>query len=84
LKQHLVGRGSEVVHCNRVPPDVRGYFQCDLEKVTVAQAREKLRWDTTATEGNNLVPLMRGLNVMSNVEYQMASQMGVFPFLQRR
>jgi protein-disulfide isomerase-like protein with CxxC motif len=26
---------------------------------------------------------VQGLNVMSTVEYQMATQMGVFPFLQR-
>jgi hypothetical protein len=26
---------------------------------------------------------VQGLNVMSTAEYQMATQMGVFPFLQR-
>jgi hypothetical protein len=26
LKQHLANRGSEVVHCRYVPPNVQEYF----------------------------------------------------------
>ena len=56
LKQHLAGRGSEVVHWNRVSPDVRAYFQRDIEKtkkVTAELAREKLRREAAASERNN-------------------------------
>jgi hypothetical protein len=28
FKQHLAARGSSVLHCSRVPPPVREYFQC--------------------------------------------------------
>jgi hypothetical protein len=48
------------------------------------------QWQTTAawagqTWQDYKAELLRvqGLNVMSTAEYQMATQMGVFPFLQR-
>ena len=44
LKQHLAHRGAEVVHCRNVPPDVREYFQRDIEKArkaTAERARER-------------------------------------------
>src|SRR6185312_7631859 len=55
LKQHLAGRGAEVVHCRNVPPDVREFFQRDIErakKATADRARERLRREKSATEGN--------------------------------
>ena len=38
LKQHLAGRGTEVVHCRNVPPDVREFFQRDIERAKKATA----------------------------------------------
>jgi hypothetical protein len=32
FKQHLAARGSSVLHCSRVPPPVREYFQRDIER----------------------------------------------------
>jgi len=55
LKQHLAHRGAEVVHCRNVPPDVREYFQRDIEKArkaTAERARERLRREKAAAEGN--------------------------------
>ena len=55
LKQHLAGRGAEVVHCRNVPPDVREFFQRDIErakKATTYWARERLRQQKSAAEGN--------------------------------
>ena len=55
MKQHLAGRGAEVVHCRNVPPNVREYFQRDLErarKATADRARERLRREKSAAEGN--------------------------------
>jgi hypothetical protein len=34
FKQHLAGRGNNVKHCSCVPPDVREYFQRDLDQTT--------------------------------------------------
>ena len=51
LKQHLAGRGAEVVHCRNVPPDVRDFFQRDIErakKATADRARERLRREKSA------------------------------------
>ena len=56
LKQHLAGRGVEVVHCRNVAPDVREFFQRDIErakKATADRAREWLRRWKAAAEGNN-------------------------------
>ena len=56
LKQHLAGRGAEVVHCRNVPPNVREYFQRDIErakKATTDRTRERLRRQKAAAEGNN-------------------------------
>ena len=56
LKQHLAGRGTEVVHCRKVPKEVKEYFQRDIErtkKATAGRAREKLRWENVAGEGNH-------------------------------
>ena len=55
LKQHLAGRGAEVVHCRNVPPDVRDFFQRELDrakKATADLARERLRREKAAAEGN--------------------------------
>ena len=55
LKQHLAGRGAEVVHCRNVPPDVRDFFQRELDrakKATADRARERLRREKAAAEGN--------------------------------
>ena len=55
LKQHLAGRGAEVIHCRNVPPNVREYFQRDIErakKATADWARERLRRHKSAAEGN--------------------------------
>ena len=38
-----------------VPPDVREFFQCDIDrekKATADRARESLRWEKSAAEGN--------------------------------
>ena len=56
LKQHLAGRRAEVVHCRNVPPDVREFFQRELDrakKATADRARERLRRQKAAVEGNN-------------------------------
>ena len=55
LKQHLAGRGGEVAHCRNVPPDVRNFFQRDIDrakKATADRARERLRREKFAAEGN--------------------------------
>ena len=55
MKQHLAGRGAEVVHCRNVPPNVGDYFQRDIEKTrkaTAERARERLRREKAAAEGN--------------------------------
>ena len=55
LKQHLAGRGAEVVHCRNVPPDVRDFFQRELDrakKATADRARERLGREKAAAEGN--------------------------------
>ena len=55
MKQHLARRGAEVVHCRNVPPDVRDFFQRDIDrakKATADRARERLRREKSATEGN--------------------------------
>ena len=56
MKQHLAGRGVEVVHCRNVPPNVREYFQRDIErakKATADRARERLRRKKAAAKGSN-------------------------------
>jgi hypothetical protein len=56
LKQHLANRGSEVVRCRHVPPDVREYFQRDLDRAKNAtndRARERLLREEAAGRGNN-------------------------------
>ena len=55
MKQHLAGRRAEVVHCRNVSPDVRDFFQRDLDrakKATADRARERLRQEKSAAEGN--------------------------------
>ena len=56
MKQHLAGRGTEVVHCRKVPKEVKEYFPRDIErtkKVTANRTREKLRRENVAGEGNH-------------------------------
>ena len=36
LKQHLAARGTEVIHCSKVPKEVREYFQQDIDKTRQA------------------------------------------------
>ena len=36
--KHLAGRGAEVVHCRNVPPDVRDFFQRELDRAKKATA----------------------------------------------
>ena len=55
LTQHLAGRGAEVVHCRNVPPDVRDFFQRDIDsakKATADRVRERLRREKPAAEEN--------------------------------
>ena len=56
MKQHLAGRREEVIHYRNVPPNVREYFQRDIKrakKATADRARERLRRQKAAAEGNN-------------------------------
>jgi hypothetical protein len=51
LKEHLAGRGSNVVHCDRVPPDVRDYFRRELDRAKdkrKGKADERLRRQESA------------------------------------
>ena len=44
-----------MVHCRNVPPDVREFFQRDIDrtkKATAYRARERLRREKAAAEGN--------------------------------
>jgi hypothetical protein len=48
--------GTSVIHCRKVSPDARDYFQCDIErakKVTTDRDQEKLRQEAAAAEGSN-------------------------------
>src|SRR6266498_2658660 len=38
FKEHLAGRGRQVVHCDHVPIDVRDFFRRDLDRI---QGRKK-------------------------------------------
>src|SRR6266542_1073463 len=38
FKEHLAGRGHEVVHCDHVPVEVRDYFRRELDRI---QGRKK-------------------------------------------
>ena len=56
MKQHLAGRGTEVVNRRKVPKEVKEYFQRDIErtkKATADRARERLRREKVAGEGNH-------------------------------
>jgi hypothetical protein len=69
-----------------VPPDVRLYFQRDIDRTKVAtaeRARAKLRREATAAKGNNPVPeaydeeaeLLRAMSLSrAEVEYQRGVQ----------
>ena len=60
MKQYLAGHGAEVVHCRNVPPDVRDFFQRDIDrekKATADRARERLRREKSAAEKN--YPVMK-------------------------
>jgi hypothetical protein len=55
FKQHLAGKGTEVVHCRNVPLPVREYFQREIErtkKATFERNKERLRKEAVAAEGN--------------------------------
>jgi hypothetical protein len=54
----LAARGSSVLHCSRVPPPVREYFQRDIErtkKATTERARQRVAREAAAATGNNPV-----------------------------
>jgi hypothetical protein len=56
FKQHLAARGSSVLHCSRVPPPVREYFQQDIErtkKATTDRARQRVAREAAVAAGNN-------------------------------
>jgi hypothetical protein len=58
LKQHLAARRSSVLHCGRVPPPVREYFQRDIErtkKATTERARQRVAREDAAAAGNSPV-----------------------------
>ena len=51
LKHHLAGRGSDVVHCQHVPHEVRDYFRRELDRTKKAghdRARKKLQREEAA------------------------------------
>ncbi|KAK3120534.1 hypothetical protein QOZ80_9AG0689520 [Eleusine coracana subsp. coracana] len=48
LKNHLAGRGGNVVSCGRVPPDVRDYYRRELDRI-VERKKEK-QWDNLRRE----------------------------------
>jgi hypothetical protein len=56
FKQQLAARGSSVLHCGRVPPPVREYFQRDIErtkKATTERARQRVAREDAAAAGNS-------------------------------
>jgi hypothetical protein len=55
FKQHLTARGSNMKHCDSVPPDVRDYFCHDLDRTAQnrrARLRESLLNEEVDVEGN--------------------------------
>src|SRR6266540_3470346 len=51
FKEHLAGRGREVVHCDHVPVEVRDYFRRELDRIQgrkKAIAEEKYRKEHAA------------------------------------
>jgi hypothetical protein len=56
FKKHLAARGSSALHCGRVPPPVREYFQRDIErtkKATSERARQRVAREDAAAAGNS-------------------------------
>jgi hypothetical protein len=56
LRQHLAARESSVLHCSRVPPLVREYFQRDIERIkkaTTERARQRVAREDAAVAGNS-------------------------------
>jgi hypothetical protein len=55
FKQYLAGWGNNVKHCSCVPPDVRDYFRCELDRTTdrkKGKQKERLLREEVAVEGN--------------------------------
>ncbi|TVU08732.1 hypothetical protein EJB05_42144, partial [Eragrostis curvula] len=55
FKEHLAGRGSNVVHCMFVPKDVCEYYQREIDRTkerTKERRRDKIRAEDIAREGN--------------------------------
>ncbi|GJM84990.1 hypothetical protein PR202_ga00713 [Eleusine coracana subsp. coracana] len=55
FKQHLAGRGGNMVSYDRVPPDVRAYYLRQLDRTAdkkKERQRESLRREEIAAEGN--------------------------------
>ena len=54
FKQHLAGRGGNVISCSCVPPNVRDYYRRQLDRTAdkKERVRESLRLEEVAREGN--------------------------------
>ncbi|TVU18693.1 hypothetical protein EJB05_34804, partial [Eragrostis curvula] len=55
LKEHLAGRGSNVVHCMFVPKEVCEYYLREIDRTkekTKQRKRDKMRAEDIAREGN--------------------------------
>ncbi|TVU12808.1 hypothetical protein EJB05_46468, partial [Eragrostis curvula] len=55
LKEHLAGRGSNVVHCMFVPKDVCDYYRRDIDRTkqkTKERQMDKMRAEEVARQGN--------------------------------
>jgi hypothetical protein len=71
FKQYLAARGSSVKHCGSVPPDVRDYFCCNLDRTAQnkrARQRESLLREEVAVEGN----VVRNIDSNNDDELQRA------------
>ena len=57
FKQHLAGRGGNVIACVSVPPDVRDFYRRDLDRAAErrrTRQRESLLREEAAAEGNTV------------------------------
>jgi len=58
LKEHLAGRGGNIAPCLRIPPDVRAYFQRELQRTREKKKvinEERVNRVESATPHINLV-----------------------------
>ena len=57
FKQHLVGRGRNVVHCTHVSPDVHDYFRGELDRTAdrkKERMQENMRREQIAVQDNGI------------------------------